>query len=63
MAAERVVAFGFLTGRDLELLGRGFNRHFPIEDDDLFADLIEQLDRVEIEPLGRGVVLRPPSRE
>jgi len=61
MVVERVVAFGFLTGRDLQLLGGGFNRHFPIENDDMFADLIDQLDRVEVEPLGRGVVIRPPN--
>jgi hypothetical protein len=62
MVMERVVAFGFLTDRDLELLGKGFNRHFPIENDDLFADLIDQLDRIEVEPLGRGVIIRPPVR-
>lgn len=62
MAIERVVAFGFLTDRDLEVLGREFTRHFPIDDDDLFADLIAQLDGVEVEPLGRGVVIRPPAR-
>ena len=62
MVVERVVAFGFLTDRDLKLLGKGFNRHFPIDDDDLFVDLIEQLDRIEVEPLGRGVVIRPPAR-
>ncbi|MGN6817364.1 MAG: hypothetical protein ACTHJR_01690 [Sphingomonas sp.] len=61
MVVERVVAFGFLTGRDLELLGRGFNRHIPIDNDDLFADLIEQLDRVEVEPHGRGVIIRPSN--
>ncbi len=62
MVTERVVAFGFLTGRDLQLLGRGFNRHIPITDDDLFADLIEQLDKIEVEPLGRGVIIRPSAR-
>lgn len=62
MVVERVVAFGFLTDRDLEVLGREFTRHFPIEDSDLFADLIAQLDDIEVEPLGRGVVIRPPLR-
>ena len=62
VVTERVVAFGFLTGRDLKLLGRGFNRHFPIENDDLFVDLIEQLDQVEIEPVGNGIIIRPSAR-
>ncbi len=58
MDTERVVAFGFLTNRDLELLGSGFNRHFPVTNDDLFAELIAQLDRIEIEPADRGIILR-----
>ena len=62
MVSERVVAFGFLTDRDLKLLGSGFNRHFPIDDENLFADLIEQLDRIEIERTDQGVVIRPPLR-
>lgn len=62
MATERVVAFGFLTNRDLELLGSGFNRHFPVTNDDLFAELIDQLDRVEIEPADRGIILRTRDR-
>jgi hypothetical protein len=62
MVSERVVAFGFLTDSDLKLLGSGFNRHFPIDDDNLFADLIEQLDRIEIERTDQGVVIRPPVR-
>lgn len=62
MSTERVVAFGFLTERDLELLGSDFRRHFPIEDENLFADLIEQLDQIEIEPLDQGIVIRPPAR-
>jgi hypothetical protein len=62
MAAERVVAFGFLTRRDLELLGSGFNRHFPVANDDLFAELIDQLDRIEIAPADRGIILRTRDR-
>ena len=44
MATERVVAFGFLTNRDLEWLGSGFTRHFP--------------DRIEIAPADHGIILR-----
>lgn len=62
MVTERVVAVGFLTDRDLKLLGSGFNRHFPVEDENLFADLIEQLDRIEVERIGQSVVIRPPAR-
>jgi hypothetical protein len=62
MVTERVVAFGFLTDHDLKLLGSGFSRHFPIQDENLFADLIEQLDRIEIERLDQGIIIRSPVR-
>ncbi|HWU73867.1 MAG TPA: hypothetical protein VN137_10285 [Sphingomonas sp.] len=62
MATERVVAFGFLTNRDLELLGVGFTRHFPVTNDDLFAELIDKLDQVEIAPADRGIILRTRDR-
>lgn len=58
MAQERVVAVGFLTSRDLELLGAGFQRHFPVDHEDIFADLLEKLDKVEAAPLGKGVSLQ-----
>lgn len=58
MAEDQVVAVGFLTARDLELLGAGFQRHFPVDHDDIFADLLAQLDRVEAVPMKRSVALR-----
>ncbi|WP_267394480.1 MULTISPECIES: hypothetical protein [unclassified Sphingomonas] len=62
MVDERIVAVGFLTQRDLDVLGGGFNRLFPIECDDVFADLLRQLDDVEASPSGKGVLLQPGSR-
>lgn len=59
MADERVVSVGFLTQNDLDRLGATFERHLPIVDDDIFADLILKLDQVSAEPFGQGVVLRP----
>lgn len=46
MSDERIVAVGLLTRADLDTLGKGFSRHFPVPDDDMFSDLIKQLDRV-----------------
>jgi len=44
---EKVVAVGLLTQHDLDVLGRTFTRHFPVRDnDDAFADLMKQLERV-----------------
>ena len=43
---EKIVAIGLLTQRDLDVLGSGFKRVFPVEKDDSFADLIERLDAI-----------------
>lgn len=50
MADDRPVAVGFLTRRDLQLLGSGFTRHFPITDDGLFDDLLNQLNEIPPSP-------------
>lgn len=48
---ERIIAVGLLSERDLEVLGRNFTRHFPLqENDDLFADLLAKLDPVPFPP-------------
>ncbi len=57
MDQDRIVAVGFLTERDLKVLGEGFTRAMPVQEDDVFADLLAQLDDVEATPLGSGVVL------
>lgn len=62
MTGERVVSVGFLTQRDLDVLGKGFTRHFAVADDDMFDDLLAALDKIEIEPLGKGVVMRTEQK-
>ncbi len=57
MTRDSIVAVGLLTQRDLDVLGKGFDRHFPVDDDDMFADLLAKLDHVEAVPLGKGVSL------
>lgn len=51
LTKDRIVAVGLLTQRDLEVLGTGFHRMFSVDagedDDDGFADLIEQLDKID----------------
>ncbi|WP_375271142.1 hypothetical protein [Sphingomonas sp.] len=44
---DRIVSAGLLTQRDLDVLGTSFSRHFPVPRDDVFADLLRRLDRVE----------------
>lgn len=58
MSKDRIVAVGLLTSVELEMLGDRFDRYFPIENDDMFGDLLMQLDLIEATPLDRGVVIR-----
>ncbi|TGX55067.1 hypothetical protein E5A73_06435 [Sphingomonas gei] len=44
MAQEHIVAVGLLTNRDLERLGSGFKRCFPVTDDSKFEDLLRAID-------------------
>lgn len=55
MTDDRIVAVGLLTRRDLDVLGRQFLRHFPVAEDDAFADLLAKLDGVEGVSPGRRV--------
>lgn len=41
------VAVGLLTQRDLDLLGEGFMRAYPLMPDTNFDDLLTAIDRAE----------------
>jgi hypothetical protein len=41
---DRIVAVGLLTARDLDVLGTGFKRIFPVDEDTSFDDLLAQID-------------------
>jgi hypothetical protein len=41
---ERIVAVGLLTQRDLDTLGEGFKRAFPIEETHGFDELLRAID-------------------
>lgn len=47
MAQEHIVAVGLLTNRDLERLGSGFKRRFPVSDDSKFEDLLRAIDEAD----------------
>jgi hypothetical protein len=46
MRNEQFVAVGLLTQRDLDVLGSGFRRAFPLNDAADFAPLLRRLDEV-----------------
>jgi len=45
--AERIVAIGLLTERDLDVLGTGFRRAFRIDDSPCFEELLAAIDAAE----------------
>ncbi|ATY33920.1 hypothetical protein CVN68_19795 [Sphingomonas psychrotolerans] len=47
LAQEHIVAVGLLTNRDLERLGSGFRRCFPVSDDRKFEDLLRAIDEAD----------------
>lgn len=49
---QRIVAVGLLTAADLDVLGSGFKRVFPIDDDAAFDDLLARLDTLTADPSG-----------
>ena len=46
---DKIVAVGFLSARDLEVLGAGLRRHFPIPRDGVFASLLQRLDEISVD--------------
>lgn len=46
---EPVVAIGLLTARDLDILGSGFRRAFPIDDASCFDELLRAIDAADSE--------------
>lgn len=54
MPPDRIVAVGFLTQRDLNVLGKGFNRLFPVDDDAGFHDLLRHLEEIAPVPVPQG---------
>jgi hypothetical protein len=57
-----IVAVGLLCRTELERLGIAFARHIPLSlpAEDLFADLLQQLDQIEVDSGNAVVILKPP---
>jgi hypothetical protein len=53
LAQERIVAVGLLTQRDVELLGQGFSRLWPVDETPCFQGLLQAIDAADAE-LSRG---------
>jgi hypothetical protein len=58
--SPQIVAIGLLTQRDLDILGQGFDRAFPIDEELVFEDLLQAIDEAELE-LKSGVEASAPQ--
>ncbi len=47
MARTRLIAVGCLTRRDLDVIGSGLQRAFPLPETEGFAALLSEIDRAE----------------
>ena len=45
--SQQIVAIGLLTQQELEMLGHGFDRAFPINDELVFEDLLQAIDEAD----------------
>lgn len=45
--AQRIIALGLLTARDLEILGSNFKRAYPIEETPCFGELLRAIDEAD----------------
>ena len=44
LADEKIIAVGLLTARDLERLGDGFHRIYPVDEAPCFGELLSAID-------------------
>ncbi|HET6940674.1 MAG TPA: hypothetical protein VFH89_00790 [Sphingomicrobium sp.] len=49
IVGERIVAVGLLTQREVELLGHGFSRLWPVDKTPCFTDLLRAIDEADEE--------------
>ena len=46
---RKIVAVGLLTQRDVDVLGNGFSRLWPVDDASCFTDLLQAIDDADRE--------------
>lgn len=64
MSADRIVAVALLTQSEADHLKGTLEHCYPVTDEGTFDHLLAQLDGIDIEAFGKGVVMRPtiPNR-
>ena len=60
MAKDRIIAIGLLTQRDVDVLGQGFSRLWPVDRTPCFTDLLQAIDDADRELQNSDVKAEPP---
>lgn len=47
MPKDRIVAVGLLTQRDVDVLGAGFKRLWPVDETPCFSQLLQAIDEAD----------------
>ena len=63
MPGKRIVAIGLLTQREVELLGHGFSRLWPVDETPCFTELIKAIDEADRELEEAHLSMSGPSGE
>ena len=63
MPEKRIVAIGLLTQREVELLGHGFSRLWPVDETPCFTELIKAIDEANRELEEAHLSVSAPSGE
>jgi hypothetical protein len=59
LTQDRIVSVALLTQREVDRLGGTLEHCYPVTDEGTFDHLLAQLDGIDIEAFGKGVVMRP----
>jgi len=59
MSEDRIVSVALLTQHEIDHLAGALKRCYPVTDEGMFDHLLAQSDGIDIEPFGKGVVIRP----
>ena len=63
MPEKRIVAIGLLTQREVELLGHGFSRLWPVDETPCFTELIKAIDEADRELEEANLDMNGPTGE
>ena len=60
MVKDRIIAVGLLTQRDVDVLGQGFSRLWPVDRTPCFTELLQAIDDADRE-LQQGPDAQPKA--